>query len=76
MRALEEMGWLQEFVTGTVWRCAKWSTSQAVARPNEGIEKLRDFANACDGRAQWTAYGMAVLSFTSLLRVGEVAPIR
>ena len=32
LRALEEMGWLPEFVTGKVWRCAKWSTSQAVAR--------------------------------------------
>ena len=33
MRALEEMGWLPEFVTGRVWRCAKWSTSGPVARP-------------------------------------------
>ena len=31
---------------------------------------------ACDGRAQWTVYGMAVLSFASLPRVGEAAPIR
>ena len=27
MRALDEMGWLPEFVTGRVWRCAKWATS-------------------------------------------------
>ena len=26
--------------------------------------------------AQWTVYGMAVLSFTCLLRVGKAAPIR
>ena len=63
MRALEEMGWLPEFVTGTAWRCAKWATSQAVARPYAGLEELRSFARACDGRAQWTAYGMAVLLF-------------
>ena len=68
MRALEEMGWLPEFVTGRVWRCAKWATSQAVAHPYAGLEELRSFARACDGRAQWTAYGMAVLSFTCLLR--------
>ena len=76
MRALEEMGWLPEFVTGRVWRCAKWSTSQAVARPYAGLEELGSFARGCDGRAQWTVYGMAVLSFTCLLRVGEAAPIR
>ena len=76
MRALEEMGWLPEFVTRKVWRCAKWATSQGVARPYAGLEELRSFARACDGRAQWTVYGMAVLSFTCLLRVGEAAPIR
>ena len=76
MRALEEMGWLPEFVTGRVWRCAKWATSQAVARPYAGLEELRRFARACDGKAQWTAYGLAALSFTCLLRVGEAAPIR
>ena len=27
MRALEEMGWLPEFVTGRVWRCAKCASS-------------------------------------------------
>ena len=51
MRALEEMGWLPEFITGRVWRCAKWATSQAVARPYAGLEELRSFARACDGRA-------------------------
>ena len=66
MRALEEMGWLPEFVNGRVWRCAKCSTSQAVARLYAGLEELRGFARACDGRAQWTVYGMAVLSFTCL----------
>ena len=76
MRALEEMAWLPEFVTGRVWRCAKWATSQAVARLNAGLDELRSFVRACDGTAQWTAYGMAVLSFTCLLRVGEAAPIR
>ena len=76
MRALEGMGWLPEFVTSRGWRCAKWSTSQAVARPYAGLEELRDFARACDGRAQWTVYGMAVVSFTFLLRVGEAAPIK
>ena len=76
MHALEEMGWLPEFVTGRVWRCPKWATSQAVARPYTGLEELRSFARACDGRAQWMAYGMAVLSSTCLLRVGEAAPIR
>ena len=77
MRTLEEMGWLPEFVTGRVWRCAKWATSQAVARPYApNLEELRSFAGACDSRAQWTAYGMAVLSFTCLLRVGKAAPIR
>ena len=76
MHALEEMGWLPEFVTGGVWRCAKWATSQAVARAYADLEELRSFARACDSRAQWTAYRMAVLSFTCLLRVGEAAPIR
>ena len=74
MRALEEMDWQLEFVTGRVWRWAKWATSQA--RPYAGLEELRSFARACDGRAQWTVYGMAVPSFTCLLRVGEAAPIR
>ena len=76
MCALEETGWLPEFVTGRVWRCAKWATSQAVARPYAGLEEVRSFARACDGRAQWTAYGMAVLSFMCLLRVGEAASMR
>ena len=65
-----------EFVTGRVWRCAKWATSQAVAHPYAGVEELRSFARACDSRAEWTTYRMAVLSFTCLLRVGEAAPIR
>ena len=56
MRALGEMGWLPEFVIGRVWRCAKWATSQAVARPCAGLEELRSFARACDGRAQWTIF--------------------
>ena len=30
---------------------------------------------AGDGRAQWAVYGMAVLSFTCLLRACEAAPI-
>ena len=76
MRALEDMGSLPEFVTGRVWSCAKWATSKAVARPYAGVEELRSFARACDARAQWTVYGIAVLSFTCLLRVGEAAPIR
>ena len=76
MRALEEMGWLLDFVTCTVWRCAKWATSQAVARPHAGLEELRSFARACDAKAQWTVYGMAVPSFRCLLRVGDAAPIR
>ena len=76
MRALEEMGWLPEFVTGTVWRCTKWATSLAVARPYARLEELRSLARASEGRAHWTAYGIAVLSFTCLLRVGEAAPIR
>ena len=76
MRALEETGWLPKFVTRRAWRCAKWATSQAVARPYVGLEELRSFARACDGRAHWTVYGMAVLSFTCLLRVGEAPPIR
>ena len=75
MQALEEMGWLPEFVTGGVWSCAKWSTSQAVARPYAGLEGLTNFVRACDGNAQWTVYGMAVLLFTYLLRVGEATPI-
>ena len=61
MRALEEMGWLPEFVTGRVWRCAKWATSQAVARPYVFWEELRSFARACDGKEQWMVYGTAVL---------------
>ena len=76
LRALGEMGWLPEFISGRVWRGAKWATSQAVAHPYAGLEELRAFAMACDGRAQWTVYGMAVLSFACLLRVGEAAPIR
>ena len=76
LRALEGVGWLPEFVTGMVWRCSKWSTSQAVARPYAAMEELRAFALACDGRAQLTVNGMAVPSFTCLLRVGEAAPIR
>ena len=48
MHALEEMGWLPELITGRVWRCAKWSTSQAVACPYAGLEELRDF-----GRVRW-----------------------
>ena len=47
-----------------------------MACPYAGLKELRRFARACDGKAQWTAYGMAVLSFTCLLRVGEAAPIR
>ena len=74
--ALEEMGWLPKFVTGRVWRCAKWGMSPAVARPYAGLEELTAFALACDGRAQCPVYGMAVLSFTCLLLVGEAAPIR
>ena len=76
LRALEEMGWLPEFVTGRVWRCAKWTTSQAVARPYAGPEELRAFVMVCDGRAHWTVYGMAVLSLNCLLRVGEEVPIK
>ena len=38
MRELEEMGWLPEFVTTRVWRCAKWATSQAVGRPYASLE--------------------------------------
>ena len=74
--ALEEMGWLPEFVTGKVWRCARWSTSQAVARPYAGLEELIAFTMLCHCRADWTVYGNAVLSFTCLLQVGEVAPIK
>ena len=35
------MGWLPDFVTSRVWRCAKRSTSQAVARPYAGLEELK-----------------------------------
>ena len=44
--------------------------------PYACMEELRTFARACDGRAHRTVYGMAVLSFTCLLWVGEAAPIR
>ena len=49
---------------------------QVVARPYARLEELRSFVRACDGRAQRTVYGLAVLSFTCLLRVGEATPIR
>ena len=44
--------------------------------PVRGTGGAEGFRDGCDGRAQWTVYGMAVLSFTCLLRVGEAAPIR
>ena len=52
MRAWDQMGWLPEIVTGRVCRCAKWATYQAVAGPYAGLEELRSFARACDGKAQ------------------------
>ena len=66
MRALEEMGWLPEFVSGRVWRRAKRSTSQVAARPYAGLEGLGNFARVCDRRAQLMVYGMVVLSFTDV----------
>ena len=76
MRALQDMGLLPAFITGTVWRYTKWATFEAVAHPYAYLERLRSFARACDGRAQWPVYGMAVVSFTCLPRVGEAAPIK
>ena len=76
MRALEVMGWLPEFVTGRVGKCAKWATSQAMARPYAGVEELRSLARACNCRAQWKVYGTAILWFTCLPRVGEASPIK
>ena len=65
-----------EFASSRVWSYAKSAASQTVVWPSAGLEELRAFAMACDGRAQWTVYGRAVLSFTYLLRVGEAALIR
>ena len=41
LRALEEMGWMPELVISRLWRCAKWTISQAVVRPG-GAQGLRD----------------------------------
>ena len=51
LRALEEMGWMPEFVCRRARGCAKWTTSAAPVRPCTGLEKLRVFAMASDGRA-------------------------
>ena len=75
-RALEDMGWLPAFVSRRVWRCAKWAPTEPALRPYAGLDDLRNFALACTERPQWTVYGMAVLAFTCLLRVGEAAPLR
>ena len=75
-RALEEMGWLPAFVSRRVWRCAKWAPTEPALRPYAGLGDLLNFALACTERPQWTVYGMAVLAFTCLLRVGEAAPLR
>ena len=74
-RALEDMGWLPAFVSRRVWRCAKWAPTEPALRPYAGLDDLRNFALACTERPQWTVYGMAVLAFTCLLRVGEAAPL-
>ena len=76
LQALEQMGWLPSFVSGRVWQCAKWASSTAVLRPYAGLEELKAFALACSIRARWPVYGLAVLSYTRLLRVGEAAPLR
>ena len=47
-----------------------------MARPYAGLDELKAFTVAYEGRTHCTVYGMAVLSFTCLLRVGEAAPIR
>ena len=75
-RALEDMGWLPAFVSRRVWRCAKWAPTEPALRPYAGLDDLRNFALACRERPQWTVYGMVVLAFTCLLRVGEAAPLR
>ena len=76
LRAMQDMGWLPAFVNSRVWRCAKWASTAAVVRPYAGLGELKTFALACTCKAHWTVYGMAVLSFTCLLRVGEAAPLR
>ena len=76
LRALEEMGWLLNFVGGRVWRCAKWASSGPVTHPYTGLDELRTFALACSTKAQWMVCGLAVLSYTCLLGVGVAAPLR
>ena len=45
-RSLEQMGWMPEFVGNRVWRCAKWTISQAVVGPYAGLEELRPLVHA------------------------------
>ena len=75
-RALEDMGWLPAFVSCWVWRCAKWAPTEPALRPYAGLDDLRNFALACMERPQLAVYGMELLAFTCLLRVGEAAPLR
>ena len=70
------LDWLPPLRWERLWRLAKSPVATPGDRPSAGPHVLQVMAEACKSPEDWGVFAAAVMSFSSLTRVSEVASVR
>ena len=76
LHAVWVMGWIPPLRWERLWRLARAPVATPGDRPYAGPHVLQVMAEACQTPEDWAVFAAAVLSFSSLTRVGEIASVR
>ena len=76
LHAVLVMGWIPPLRWERLWRLARAPVATPGDRPYAGPHCLQVMAEACQTPEDWAVFAAAVLSFSSLTRVGEIASVR
>ena len=76
LHAVWVMGWIPPLRWERLWRLARALVATPGDRRYAGPHVLQVMAEACQTPEDWAVFAAAVLSFSSLTRVGEIASVR
>ena len=76
LHAVWLLDWLPPLRWERLWRLAKSPVAGPGDRPYAGPHILQVMAEACQSQEDWGVFAAAVMSFSSLARVSEIASVR
>ena len=78
VRAVEDMEHVEPTISRKLWHMANYSLpgDEGYQRTFGGLETLHIISQGCKDRVDWSFYGLAVLSFVGVLRVGGTVSVR